>query len=252
MSPLRFLTPAQLAICAVLFFLPWVEVQCGMPNLGKLGGNIGDPNAAPPKITSKDLTYSPLLTQSGFQAAMGEYTMAESVRAMMDQGKQMAKQMGGDVKEEKQEKVRSAPVLWLFPAAAIAGVVLGLVLPSGGARKFILVLCCGLALASVGTQAVIGFPVTEDVKKDPELAGGGKGGKNDDLGGLKPDDIIRTVYKFPFYLALLFAVGGLVTALIEPTGSPKAKRSRYDFGDDEVAEAEPDERDGPREPRGER
>jgi hypothetical protein len=127
--------------------------------------------------------------------------------------------------------VKKAPVLFLFPVAALAGVVLGLVLPAGRTRKFLLVLCCGLALASAGTQAVIGFPITEEVKKDPEVGGGGKG-QNADLGGLSPDDIIKTVYKAPFYLALLFAIGGLVTTLIEPTAAPKPRRTAYEEDDE--------------------
>ena len=228
----RFLTPGQLAICLVLFFMPWVEVQCGMPGLGQMGANFGNPKAPPPKIAAKDLSYSPLMTQSGYQAAMGEYTLDPSLQRMMDQSKQMAKGMGGEVKGGmKEEKVKKAPVLFLFPAAALAGVVLGLVLPAGRARKFVLILCCGLALASAGTQAAIGFPITEEVKKDPEVGGGGKG-KNADLGDLKPDDIIKTVYKAPFYLALLFALGGLVTTLVEPNARPKPTRDAYEEDDD--------------------
>ena len=33
---MKFLTPGQMAICLLLFFLPWVELQCPMPK-GAMG-----------------------------------------------------------------------------------------------------------------------------------------------------------------------------------------------------------------------
>jgi len=233
-SVLRFVTPGQFAICLTLFFLPWIEVQCGLPNLNNLGGaKLGGPNVAPPKISKDDLRYSSLITQSGFQAATGKYTVSnEMMKQMIDEAEQKAKNAGGE-----KEEVKKAPVLFLFLGASIAGLVLGLALPLGRTRKFLLVLCGGLALASAGTQAAIGFPITEDVKKNPEMGGGN--GNDQDLGGLKPEDVIKTVYQIPFFLALLFATAAVVCAFLEPNGTAPARRRRYDDYDDDDA---PDDR----------
>jgi hypothetical protein len=206
-----------------------------MPDLGDIGRNMGNPNQPAAKPNLKDMTYTALVSQSGYEAATGDYTIVDSkMRQMIDQSKKMAAEMGGKV-ETKEDEVRAAPMLFLFAAGALGGVILGLVIPSGGTRKLLLVLCCGLALASAGVQAAIGFPITEDVKKNPG-AGAGKNDLN-----LSQDDMLKTVYKAPFYLALLFALGGLVTTLIEPGGAPAAKRRRDDdYFDDDPRDDEED------------
>ncbi len=229
---MKFATPGQLLICLVLFFLPWIEIQCPVPDLGNM--KIGEIQKDPQKKPSiKDMTYSGFLTQSGFQAATGGYTISDpTMRQMVESSKKMAKEMGGKAGGAKAEdEIKSAPLLFLYPLAAIAGIIIGFVLPGGGAKKGMLIGCCALVLVAAGGQAAMGFPVEKDIKEQQsKKGGGGAGAMNAELGG----DVLKTVYKFPFFLALLFAVGGIVTAVLEPAGTGKGKKkSKYDFDDEE-------------------
>ena len=223
-------------ICVILIFLPWIEIQCPMPDLGNpnvLGPVGGD---APKKASTKDMKYTSLLTQSGLQIATGEYTMTDpTMRKMMEQAKELGKQAGG---EQKEDKVKKAPLLWLYPIAAIGGIFAGFVMPGGGPRKAMLVICCALALLAVGGQAAMGFPVEKDIKEQQAKDQKQGGGAAVAIEG----DVFKTVYKFPFYLALILAFGGILTAAIEPENFGKKKRAEqpYEF-DDEVGEPLPPE-----------
>lgn len=202
-----------------------------MPDLGNL--KLGEPQQKP---TVKAASYASFLSQSGFQAATGGYTIQDpTMRQMVDQAKKTAKdfeKLGGKAGKAEDE-IKAAPLLFLFPLGAIAGIAVGLAMPGGGAKKGILIGCCALLIASAGGQAAMGFPVEKDVKEQQKKDEAGAGGaKNAGLDG----DILKTAYKFPFYLALLFAVGGIVTAAIEPagtTGGKKKKRRRYDSDEDD-------------------
>lgn len=243
-SPLRWITPGQLAICVVLFFLPWIEIQCGVPDLGNLAnpGNIGnfDNPAKAAKPDLKVTSWRPLFTQTGLEAATGEYTIADpDLRAFMDKGKQAARDAGvqPNARAKGEDKPKTAPLLWGYLIAAVVGVVLGLILPSGGLRKVLLILCCAIALVAAGGQAAAGFPIEQDIKEQKGKA------KGNDFGNPGGEEFIRARYKIPFYLALLFATGALVTALAEPMRSAaRTKKPIYDFDeepDDGMAEAEP-------------
>jgi hypothetical protein len=222
MSALRFATPAQLLMCLVLFFLPWVEIQCPAIDLGDLQFKMpanGDVEKQPAKKPEK---YTAFLTQTGLQAATGKYTFADSsVQQMMDQAKKMAPPGA-----KKEDEIKAAPLLFLVPIAALAGMVVGLAMPASGAKKGILIVCCALVIATAGGQAAMGFPVEKDIKKQQEEKG--KQGAPPGLEG----DAFKTVYKVPFFLTLVFALGGLVTAAIEPATSAK-KRRRYRSRDEE-------------------
>jgi len=226
MSALRFATPGQLLICVILFFMPWIEIQCPMPDLGNpniFGPAGGEP---PKKASTKDMKYTSLLTQTGLQIATGEYTMTDpTVRKLMEQAKDAGKQAGA---EQKEDKIKKAPLLFLYPIAAIAGIVASFVMPGGGPRKAMLVICCALALLAIGGQAAMGFPVEKDIKEQQA--------KDQKQGGAVAieGDGFKTVYKFPFYLALILAFGGIMTAAIEPEGVGKKRlvQQPYDFEDD--------------------
>lgn len=230
-SPLRWITPGQFAICIVLFFLPWIEIQCGVPDFANLGnlGKLNNPaNGAKPEV--KVVSWRPLMTQSGLEAATGEYTITDpDLRAMMDQGQKAAKQAGGPVVQSREDnKPKAAPLLWAYLLAAVVGVVVGLAMPTGTVRKLILVVCCAVALIAAGGQAAAGFPVEQDIKEQKKEQGKGEA-----------DEFLRAKYQMPFYLALLFVVGALVTTLAEPATVVRRPRQMYDFDEGSIGESPP-------------
>ncbi|VTT98403.1 unnamed protein product [Gemmataceae bacterium] len=240
LSPLRFATPGQLVMCLLLFFLPWIEIQCPVPDLNKIQVEPGK-KAAPPDL--KSMPYVPLITQSGFEAATGSYTFADPmIRQQMEQSKAAAanleKSLDKNAKGAKpaasdKDEPGAAPLLWLYLVAVLGGIAVGFALQTGKVRQMVLIGCCALALLSAGGQAAIGFPITQKIREQPTgMPGGGAGG----AGGapkMNPDEVMKTVYKVPFFLALLFCVGGIVTAALTPNGPSKPKRPVGDVDDDE-------------------
>jgi hypothetical protein len=225
---LRFVTPAQLVMCVILFFLPWTEIQCPMP----AGGLNFDFNA-PRKAGPPEIAWTGFVQQSGFQVATGTYSFVDTTLQRMFEAEKGA----------KKDDIPGAPLLWGYLIAVFVGVGLGFAMAPGKVRKCALVACCILALGSAGGQAAMGFPLKtkldEEIKKDRGVAGvlgpqrgNAKGNFGDDL---EP----RSALKIPFFLALLFALGALVTAVLEPTTpttSGSKPRGKYDF-DDENDEA---------------
>lgn len=224
---MKFLTPGQMTICLILFFLPWVELQCPMPK-GAMGAMNAKPGAMP-NLDSKDVVWTGFINQSGLQVATGKFSFSDSTMQQMVDAKGGPKG-GKDGKEDGPDK---APLLWVYLLAVLAAVGLGFALPSGPARKAALAGCCGLALLVAGGQAAMGFPIAKAM--DEGSKGGAKGGgkanpmMDDMFDGLKP----KVKYLFPFYLSLLLCVGGLVTALIEPAPAAKPRKRRIDEADDE-------------------
>ncbi|MCE9561711.1 MAG: hypothetical protein K8U57_06610 [Planctomycetes bacterium] len=249
MSPLRFATPGQLIICLILFFLPWIEIQCPMPDLkSEMKMSMPEPGKkatppAPPDFSK--MNYVPLLSQSGLQAATGGYTIAIA-QGLGDMGDLKGKKDGKDPKED----VPAAPLLFLYVLACIGGIAVGFAMKGGNTRKMALIACSSLALLTAGGQAVIGFPVAKKIKESPMGPPGGGGMMGPGLGGkdgpkINPDDMFKTVYQFPFYLALLFSLGGIVTAAITPNG-PAKKKPLYDLDDEDNRDDEDEEDDRPR------
>jgi hypothetical protein len=209
----RLLTPGQFAICAVLFFLPWVEVQCQVPDLSGLQDGKARPRAQ--KTGAKSGGWVPIFSQSGLEGATGEYTILDSnMRAMVEMSKQNGAKKGSD------DEIKPAPILFGYLGAVVAGAVLGLVLPCGWARKGILLVVCAVAGGTVGWQASKGMPLAQGVQEviNKDRA---KGAENDD--GVKPEEVMKTKYKVPFYLALALIATATLTVLVEPVSRPKAK-----------------------------
>jgi hypothetical protein len=222
--PFRILTPSQFVICLILFFLPWVEIQCPMPK----DLDFKNPNA---KLDTKNFDWTPLVRQSGFQAATGNYSLVDpGLQKMMDQA---------PTKDKKDDKTPAAPLLWLFLLAIVSGIVIGFVVPSSPIKKGILIVCCILALGTAGIQAAIGFPITNQ-SKDQMKNSGGK--KNDlQMGmGLGDMEMIKTTLKFPFYLTLLFCIGAVVTSVLE--SAPKPRKKKRIVEEEEDSDEEPRER----------
>jgi hypothetical protein len=240
LSPLRFATPGQLVMCLLLFFLPWIEIQCPVPDLNKIQAEPGK-KAAPPDL--KSMPYVPLITQSGFEAATGSYTFADPMlRQQMDQKRKagagnIEKSLDKNAKaaapasDKDKDEPGAAPLLWLYLVAVLAGIAVGFALQTGKVRQMVLIGCCALALVAAGGQAAIGFPITQKIREQPTGMPGGAAA--DGAPKMNPDDVLKTVYKIPFFLALLFCVGGIVTAALTPNGPVKPRRPVGDVDDDE-------------------
>jgi hypothetical protein len=226
-NPLRWITPSQFVICLVLFFLPWVEIQCPMPK-GGLNFNVG----APPQAGPPEFIWTGFVQQSGLQAATGGYSFVDPTLQKMYEAEKRNPTDKNAKADAKKDDPPPAPLLWLYLLAVIAGIAIGFAMPPGYVRKGALIGCCVLALVSAGGQAVIGFPI--QTKIEEELKEDKGGGAN-----LKLDSDMRpkTRLKIPFFLAVLFSLGALVTTLIEPMGTkPKSRRPR---DEEELEEGEP-------------
>jgi F0F1-type ATP synthase assembly protein I len=164
------------------------------------------------KFDPKDVVWTPFIQQSGLQAATGNYSFVDPTL------QKLAEQQAGQ-KEKEKDKPDAAPLLWVFLAALLVGTLIGFFVPSSGQKKGLLIVCCFVALGMAGGQAVIGFPIANQIKEQMK---GDKGGKNDfprDLG-----DGPKTSLKIPYFLTLLFCVGAIVTTFLEPARKPRRKR----------------------------
>ncbi len=228
---LRLFSPIQLCFCLILFFLPWIEVQC-VPKPAAAGAK-SDP-FMPPMPTGPQ----PLLSQSGLQIATGDYSVSNpQLKAMMDaEGGKGGPKAGP--KEDK-EGPDAAPLLFLFPVAVLAGIVIGFLPLAGMGRKLMLLACCGVALGVIGVQAGMGFPIKKGFDEDKTKSQKGGGGGNPMIGD---DMTVKVVWKVPLYITLFFLVGAAGTAFLgggKP--APKSGRRRYDEDD-----RDDDEDDRPR------
>lgn len=168
MHVLRFVTPTQLAICLILFFLPWIEVQCPMPDLANMKFEATPPRA-PGKAASikpATVTYTSLLTQSGFQIATGKYTFTDPKMQQMLEMEKAKGEGSGSVKIEKKKEIDTAPLLFAYPLAAIAGIVIGLAMPGSVPKKGLLLGCCLAVLLVTAGQAAMGFPIEKAIHED--------------------------------------------------------------------------------------
>jgi hypothetical protein len=139
----RFISPAFLLLALLFLALPCVEIRCTAgPGLGKT-----------------------IVTQNGFQAAYGGYSLDRNLQAIMNgpPGMVTRKPLG------EKERVGWAPLMALALAALLAAVALGLVscfrvgrpyttLISGAAVFLFFVLLC--------LQMGIGFPISDEVTKE--------------------------------------------------------------------------------------
>ena len=252
-SPLRYVSPGMLIACPLLFLMPWVQVQCNGDAAGGGGGmNFG--NARPnPVINAGPARWVSFASQSGFQVASGSVSFlgADSGGLGMNAA-------------APTDKAEGAPLLWLFPIAAIAGIAVGFAMPSTNLRKIILAACCAAALGSAGGQAAMGFPIEKEVLKeavrkntpaapmrldfpgpiDPEMKRIQE--KSEAAFEKMTDQVqdelnkrVRVSYQFCFYLALLVPFLALFIALIEPPARVRKRRALYEL-DDERAEDEDD------------
>jgi hypothetical protein len=139
----RFVSPAFLVVTLLFLAMPCVEIRC---NNGPGGGR-------------------PVVTQNGFQAAYGGYSLDRQLQALANAPPGM-----GNVKPLGQkERVGWAPLMALALAVLLAAIALGLVsafrvgrpytaiLSGAAAFLFFLLLCL---------QMGIGFPIADEVTKE--------------------------------------------------------------------------------------
>ncbi|AMV28842.1 hypothetical protein VT84_30895 [Gemmata sp. SH-PL17] len=244
-SPLRLLSPIQLFICLILFFLPWVEVQCVMPKDG-LGGFDADPMPGMKAGAGKAISSAgprPFITQSGLQIATGGHSFASpELKMLMDEAEKSGKKMGAPPgKGNEKDELGKGVILFLFPILILVGGVLGIVLGPGLPRRLVVAGCCAGAIGVVGIQAAIGFPIEQQIKKEAEK----EKEMAKQFGGdaSKVENPFKIVWKFPLYLTLLLLVGATGTAFVDGgVKKRKPKRVSYDFDDDEDDEEYEDDR----------
>ena len=148
-SPLRLFTPIQLGFCLILFFLPWIEVQC-VPNPAAVAPNAGGGL----KMDGMPTGPQPLLSQSGLQIATGGYTITNPLLTGEMGGKGRPKAGGATGNDD--DGPPGAPLLFLFPVAVLAGIVIGFLPLAGMGRKLLLLACCGVAVSVVGKGLRLG------------------------------------------------------------------------------------------------
>ena len=272
-SPLQLFAPIQLGLCLLLFFLPWIDIQCVPPP-----SEVKNMPKEQVEMVKKEIGIDPtkpitLISQSGLQIANGTASVGSDIKKATEKmTEKMSKQPGVTVKSEKsadselneslkKEKDVSAPLLWVYLLAVIAGIAVGFIPWASVARKLIVAGCCALAFGLVGIQAAMGFPLENKMKEKTKGADGGAPFKMPGMGGMggmggaggggggkadpKASEMQRVSWQIPLYLTFVLLLGAGGTAFLGASGGgKKAKRKAYNFDDDDE-----DEDDRPRKKR---
>ena len=179
----------------LLFFLPWVDFQCS----GKS-----------------------LLTQSGFQTITGKASLAGEM-------KQMQEQMGGG-EAEQDDNVDMAVFVALALVAVIAAAgfaLLGLQ-SADPSRNNVVAILCGVALALLLLQMMVGFPAERDLKEQMSEQSGTPGDPANEMGAVMGAAMGLSVkYMFALWLELVLLaipvvllVNGMIDKNKRPTIPP--------------------------------
>jgi hypothetical protein len=251
-SPLRLFTPIQLVFCLLLFFLPWIDLQCVLP-----AEQLKNASKQELERTRTETGWDPAkpfsyASQSGFQIATGDASPGSDLRRVLNKMKKSMGDAGGQLDTDpnwmggQKKEGSTAPLLLLYPLAVFAGIIVGFILGPGTARRITLLSLCLGALAVVGLQAAIGFPIERHIKKltDEErgmgLGGfGGFGGNRLGGGGAEKqsqprvEDVLRVSWQIPLYLTFLLLLGAAGTSVLDGGAAPKSRRKSYDFDDDD-------------------
>ncbi len=135
--------------------------------------------------TKKELGIDPtkpvsMVSQSGLQIATGDSSPGSDMKKIEAKAKESPKKMGGAVETEKtkdKDDLKGAPLLFLFPVALLAGIGVAFLPIPSLIRRLTLAGCCAAALGVVLLQALIGFPMENEIKKKTEemkaMGGGG-------------------------------------------------------------------------------
>lgn len=240
-GPGQVISPILAALTLILFFIGWVELKINPPESAKKMSK--EEIAKTKELLGIDPTKSmSMVSQSGFQIASGKASLGSDLRRLEEKRNEKRKttsradRSGQDELDEelKRESDFTAPLLYLYMVAVIAAVVLGFIPWPSMTRKIIIAGVCGLALAVVGLQAVMGFPIDKKIQKEAK--------KKDEASGMfdmgdrgKDTERVRVAWQIPLYLTFLLLMGATGTAFIGPvrTGGYKGRKRAYDFDDDE-------------------
>ena len=132
----RLAAPIKLVGAAVLFCLPWTEIQCHYAfETGQRGGN-------------------PIVTQSGLQAACGTWTP------------KVQNPFRPNDKLEGSDSIPRASLLILYGGLVVVGIVAGLLLRVGRFRRIVVGVAAAAAVAVLLLQAHFGFSVAGFIAKE--------------------------------------------------------------------------------------
>jgi hypothetical protein len=195
----RYGSPACLLLTLLLFPLPWVEIQCAGQSR-RLPAAAAAAKRQLPEWAERVLLgeeTQTLFTESGLQAALGTYSHDP-------------KSADREGLETLNACMKPSLLMGVLPVFLVAGVGIGLGLPSGRWRAALLAVCAVAALALVLSQMAVGFPVdlgvAEMIARDPH---------KEDYADPSGDTGFRTRYTPWLMLALLAIVGSLTLACWE-------------------------------------
>jgi|GEM_PF-6789056 len=272
-NPLRLFSPIQLFICFILFFLPWVELQCVLPK-----SRAKEMSKEEVELMKKQVGVDPtkpvsLISQSGLQIATGDVSLSSDMKRITDSLKKemspAGTSSGGEPDMKKNDDTGMAPLMFLYPLAILAGIGVAFIPIPALFRRLAVAACCMGALGVIALQALIGFPIESSIKKNsdqmkmmgsftgappPAPAGEvppppnkkGKATPKTDKTDSKSDtEMIRVSWQIPLYLTFLLLLGGTATAFLDGLGGGGAasrygKRYRRDEDDEDEDEEEDD------------
>ncbi len=258
-SPFQLISPIQLFICLILFFLPWVEVQC-VPDLDQVKGL---PKAQVEKAKTEygidpSKPFS-IARQSGLQIATGDVAPGSDMKRIQSKMKEQLTKSGMAVNEtssssksnKKDGETKAAPLLFLFPLLVVAGMGIAFIPLPALIRRLLVAGCCMGALGTVGLQAAIGFPIEDDLRNMKTSMPGIGPGMRPRVGGNdakdKSDKAMRLSMQIPFYLTIILLLGAGATAFLDAmtggSGSQKygsrRRRPRHDYDDEDDEDYRP-------------
>jgi hypothetical protein len=187
----RLGSPACLLLALLLFPLPWVEIRCSAtkPTLGPGASGQGVPVI---------YTFLPVwdsmttFSQTGWEAARGTCTV--NVEAYDEPKRKQA--------DEDERKAIAAmhwsPLMATFPIVLVAGILVGLMLPIGRGRRWLVAGCGVVGILLIAVQMKVGFPLEHAMyklyaKELSEIAAKGN----------KADTVIHIQYTPWFLMAVL-------------------------------------------------
>lgn len=149
---LRLASPSFLAFSFLMFFLPWIEIQCPTSQ-----SKLSKETPTPPRLLDDPLSgfRQPrvlFFNQSGFQMIYGGWSHPDPGPL------EEPKQSSGEEAQQKLEANQSAgPWFVLYPILLLLGMFLGLKMPANKVRRVRVSWCVALALLIALVPIAIGF-----------------------------------------------------------------------------------------------
>jgi hypothetical protein len=143
----RLVSPSTLLLALLLMPLPWFEIRCN----------------------EKD---EAMLTQSGLQAVWGGYSEGQWVKDERKKTEERwvgttdvvgGKVAGKEVQEIEGRHFSIAPLMGVYLAALVIGILAGLTLSRWRERLLAVSACCAIAFCTFAVQLIIGFPAAKEI-----------------------------------------------------------------------------------------